>query len=112
MGFVSEVEERRSVRVELFGSVFCPYCAQAKRFFDEKGIPYEYREVPMVLGIKLPLKAYREMKTRSGGQKTVPQIFIDGEYYGDEERLFADDREGKLDRLSVAEAEDESATAR
>jgi glutaredoxin len=37
------------------------------------------------------------MKRRSNGMKTVPQIFISGDYYGDEERLFADDRDGRLD---------------
>ena len=93
---MSESENSIETHVELFGSIFCPYCHQARRFLAEKGIPYEYREVPMVLGIKLPLKSYLEMKRRSGGKTTVPQIFVDGEYYGDEERLFADDGAGRL----------------
>lgn len=83
--------------VEIFGSLFCPYTKQAVRFFDEKAITYTYREVPMLFGWKLPLKSYFEMKKRSGGKKTVPQIFISGVYYGDEERLFADDRDNRLD---------------
>tara|TARA_B100001057_G_C22729959_1_gene903331 strand:+ start:930 stop:1073 length:144 start_codon:yes stop_codon:yes gene_type:complete len=37
------------------------------------------------------------MKRRSNGLKAVPQIFMSGDYYGDEERLFADDRGGRLD---------------
>ena len=87
------VGEGVAPRVEVFGSIFCPYCSQAKRFFDEKGIAYRYREVPMLLGFKFPLPVYREMKERSGGKRTVPQIFIDGVYFGDEERLFADRRD-------------------
>ncbi len=83
--------------VELFGSLFCPYTKQATRFLDEKGIAYVYKEVPMIFGWKLPLKTFWEMKRRSDGKTTVPQIFISGEYYGDEERLFADDRDGRLD---------------
>jgi glutaredoxin len=83
--------------VELFGSLFCPYTKQATRFLEEKGISYTYKEVPMIFGWKLPLKNYWEMKRRSNGMKTVPQIFISGDYYGDEERLFADDRDGRLD---------------
>jgi len=83
--------------VELFESLFCPYTKQATRFLEEKGISYIYKEVPMVFGWKLPLKNYLEMKRRSNGLKTVPQIFISGDYYGDEERLFADDRDGRLD---------------
>jgi len=89
-------EEQRGV--EIFGSVFCPYTRQATRFLDEKGVSYQYREVPMILGWKLPLKNYLEMKRRANGAKTVPQIFIDGAYYGDEERLFADDKDATLDK--------------
>ena len=37
------------------------------------------------------------MKRRSNGLKTVPQILISGDYYGDEERLFADDRGSRID---------------
>jgi len=84
--------------VEVFGSVFCPYTRQATRFLDEKGVSYQYREVPMLVGWKLPLRNYLEMKRRANGEKTVPQIFIDGEHYGDEERLFADDKDGTLDK--------------
>lgn len=85
--------------VEVFGSVFCPYTRQATRFLDEKGVSYQYREVPMLLGWKLPLKNYLEMKRRANGEKTVPQIFIDGEHFGDEERLFAEDKDGSLDKV-------------
>ena len=37
------------------------------------------------------------MMYRSNGLKTVARIFISGDYYGDEERLFAEDRGGRLD---------------
>lgn len=85
--------------VESAGSLFCPYTKQATRFFQEKGISFVYKEVPMIFGWKLPLKNYLEMKRRSNGVKAVPQIFISGDYYGDEERLFADDRNGRLDAV-------------
>ena len=84
--------------VEVFGSVFCPYTRQVTRFLDEKGVSYQYREVPMLLGWKLPLGNYLEMKRRANGEKTVPQIFLDGEHYGCEQRLFADDKDGTLDK--------------
>ena len=84
--------------MEVFGSVFCPYCHQVRDLLEERGIPFEYHEIPMVLGWKLPLPCYFEMKRRSGGMKTVPQIFLDGEYYGDEERLFEEDGKGELER--------------
>ena len=84
--------------VEVFGSVFCPYTRQVTRFLDEKGVSHRYREVPMLQGWKLPLKNYLEMKRRANGEKTVPQIFIDGEHRGCEEWLFADDKDGTLDK--------------
>ena len=84
--------------VEVFGSVFCPYTRQVTRFLDEKGVSYQYREVPMLLGWKLPLRNYLEMKRRANGEKTESQIFIDSEHYGCEQRLFADDKGGTLDK--------------
>lgn len=92
-------EEVNGRKIEVYGSVFCPYSNQATRFLREKGIGFSYREVPMLFGYKPPFRAFREMKRRSGGKTTVPQIFIDGDYYGDEERLFIDDRDGKIDTL-------------
>ena len=52
----------------------------------------------MLQGWKLPLKNYLEMKRRANGEKTVPQIFIDDEHCGCEERLFAEDKDGTLDK--------------
>ena len=93
----SSEDDQNHPEVEVFGSLFCPYSKQALRLLDEKGVEYRYREVPMIFGWKLPLKNYLEMKRRSNGQKKVPQVFIGGEYFGDEETLFAGDRDGSLD---------------
>ena len=35
--------------VELFGSLFWPYTKQATRSFEEKGISFNYKEVPFIL---------------------------------------------------------------
>ena len=43
------------------------------------------------------LRNYKEMVERSGGQTTVPQIFVDGEYLGDEETMVALEKRGELD---------------
>ena len=34
---------------ELLGSLFCPYTEQATRSFEEKGISFNYKEVPLIL---------------------------------------------------------------
>lgn len=83
-------------RVEVFASVFCPYCHKAKALLKEHDIAFEWIEVPMLLGFKLPTRSFTEMKRRSGGETTVPQIFVDGEYYGDEDTFVEDERSGKL----------------
>lgn len=86
-------------RIEVFGSVLCPYCQQAKAFFKRHEIPFEWKEVAIIAGFKLPTGNFKEMKQRSGGQTTVPQIFVDGAYYGDEDTLSDDERKGRLDAL-------------
>jgi len=44
----------------------------------------------------------REMLERSGGRRTVPQIFIDGRHIGGFDELSALDTSGKLDALLAA----------
>jgi glutaredoxin 3 len=45
-----------------------------------------------------------EMIERSGGRRTVPQIFIDGRHVGGYDDLSALDRSGELDRLLASPA--------
>ncbi|MBC2607580.1 glutaredoxin domain-containing protein [Pelagicoccus albus] len=82
--------------VELFGSKQCPYCRKAEDILKKHRIPYKWKEVAIVAGVKLPTGNFKEMERRSGGQTTVPQIFVDTKHYGDEDTLMADERSGKL----------------
>lgn len=86
-------------KVEVFGSKLCPYCRKAKAFLQQHKIPFQWKEVAMVAGVKLPTSNFKEMKRRAKGESTVPQIFVDGEHYGDEDTLFADERSGRLDTV-------------
>ena len=45
-----------------------------------------------------------EMLTRSGGRRTVPQIFINGELVGGHDDLVAADRNGRLAQLLGTDA--------
>lgn len=85
--------------VEIYGSKLCPYCDKAKAFFKKHKIPFKWKEVAMVAGVKLPTSNFKDMKRRSGGKSTVPQIFVDGKHYGDEDTLLADERSGRLDTV-------------
>jgi glutaredoxin 3 len=80
-------------RVEIYSTLFCPYCARAKALLERKGVPYENIDV-------MEDTARRdEMVKRAGGSTTVPQIFIDGQHIGGCDELVALDRARKLDPL-------------
>jgi glutaredoxin 3 len=78
-------------RVEIYSTMFCPYCARAKSLLEKKGVDYIDIDV-------IENTAKRdEMVERAGGRQTVPQIFIDGEHIGGSDDLYALERAGKLD---------------
>jgi len=78
-------------RVEIYSTMFCPYCARAKGLLERKGVKYENIDI-IEDGAKRD-----EMVSRAHGRTSVPQIFIDGEYVGGCDELYALDRAGKLD---------------
>ena len=53
----------------------CPYCVQAKNLLAAKGIEYEERNVQETWNKEQLLEAVP-------AAKTLPQIFLDGEYVG------------------------------
>ncbi len=79
--------------IVIYSSPFCGYCFRAKRLLDSKGVTYEDIDV-MVDPSRRP-----EMLERSGGQSTVPQIFIDNQHVGGSDELAALESSGELDRL-------------
>jgi glutaredoxin 3 len=78
-------------RVEIYTTMFCPYCARAKALLDKKGVAYENYDLD-VDGSKR-----KEMVQRANGRTSVPQIFIGDEHIGGSDELVALDRAGKLD---------------
>ncbi|HUE79540.1 MAG TPA: glutaredoxin 3 [Sphingomicrobium sp.] len=83
-------------RVEVYAKPYCSFCFRAKGLLDSKGI--EYKEHVVTYGG--PEK--QEMIERSGGQASVPQIFIDGRHVGGCDELFDLESRGKLDELLAA----------
>ena len=78
-------------RVEIYSTLFCPYCARAKNLLEKKGVDY------VNIDVIEDTSKRDEMVKRSGGRQTVPQIFIDGEHVGGSDELYALERAGKLD---------------
>lgn len=79
--------------VEIYTWSTCPYCIRAKGLLNSKGIDFvEY-------DITGDDSARAKMVERTGGPKSVPQIFIDDKHYGGCDDLHALDAEGKLDMI-------------
>lgn len=78
-------------QVEMYTTMWCPYCARARALLERKGVAFDE--------IDLDAEPNRrdEMVRRAGGRRTVPQIFIDGEHVGGCDDIMALDRAGRLD---------------
>jgi len=80
------------VKVQVYSKKNCAYCVRAKALLDRKGVAYE--EIDAVGN-----GALRSWLAEASGQKTVPQIFVDGRPLGGFTDIDALDKEGKLDRI-------------
>ena len=81
------------VKVTIYTTMMCPYCARAKSLLDHKGVEYEE------IDVTFSGKKRRQMTERAAGRYTVPQIFIDGEGIGGSDELVALEMGGRLDGL-------------
>jgi glutaredoxin 3 len=72
---------------------YCPYCTKAKALLTRK--KQNFREIDITHDEALQ----KEMIEKSGGRKTVPQIFIGSTHVGGCDDLYALDAAGKLDSL-------------
>ncbi|MEW9573238.1 glutaredoxin 3 [Rhodanobacter sp. Si-c] len=80
-------------KIEVYSTAVCPYCVAAKNLLKAKGLTWEDIRVDTD-------PAQRDaMLTRSGGRRTVPQIFINDQLVGGYDDLVAAERSGKLDEL-------------
>jgi glutaredoxin 3 len=85
------------VKVEMYTTMFCPYCARARGLLQKKGVNFTDIDVDAETDKR------EEMVRRAGGRSTVPQIFIDDEHIGGSDELVALDRAGLLDaKLGVS----------
>ncbi|MBX3023363.1 glutaredoxin 3 [bacterium] len=78
--------------VRIYTSVSCPYCVQAKRLLDRKGVAYEEIDVTGDA-------ARRAEMIEASGRRTVPQIFIDQQAIGGFDELYELEQGGHLDGL-------------
>lgn len=79
--------------ITIYTTPFCPYCIRAKALLTKKGADFEEIDVMGTAG------ARAQMQERSGGARTVPQIFIGDTHVGGCDDLHALENAGKLDTL-------------
>ena len=77
--------------ITLYATAACPYCVAAERLLKARGV-VDIDKIRVDLSPELRT----EMVARSGGRRTVPQIFIDDTHVGGFDDLSALDHAGRL----------------
>ncbi|HYR34717.1 MAG TPA: glutaredoxin 3 [Burkholderiales bacterium] len=87
-----------AARVRMYCTAACPFCHAAERLLLQKGAQIDK--------VRVDLEPARraEMTQRSGGRRTVPQIWIGARHIGGCDDLYDLDRQGGLDPLLKANA--------
>lgn len=82
-----------TAEIVMYSTAFCGYCQRARSLLERKGAT--------IREIKIDEDAMQRdvMLKRSGGRRTVPQIFIGDRHVGGYDELAALDRAGELDAL-------------
>jgi glutaredoxin 3 len=79
--------------VVMYSSSWCPYCMRARALFERKDIPF------IEIKVDEQPQGRDAMLARSGGRRTVPQIFVGDRHVGGFDDLYALDQVGELDKL-------------
>lgn len=82
--------------VVIYSTTVCPYCVRAKQLLQRKGVAYH--EVDLN---REPAET-RQTLMQTTRHRTVPQIFVQGQFVGGFDELYALEREGKLDTMLAA----------
>jgi glutaredoxin 3 len=87
-----------SPQIVMYSTTWCGYCQRARGLLERKGVgvrEIKVDEDPTQRAV---------MVERSGGRRTVPQIFIGDRHIGGYDDLAALDRAGELDKLLAKSA--------
>jgi glutaredoxin 3 len=87
--------------VEMYKTDYCPYCTRAAGLLRRKGVAFKEIDVSGDYDL-------RDWLVEATGQRTVPQIFINGKSIGGCDELHALERAGKLDALLAQAAPEAS----
>lgn len=77
----------------MYSTTTCPYCDRARALLARKQVPVSE------IKIDQDPAEFANMQKRSGGRRTVPQIFIGDRHIGGYNELATLERAGELDPL-------------
>ena len=81
-------------KVEIYSLTVCPWCVHAKQYLTSLGIPYTE------IRIDTDIENGRDtLEKLTGGERTVPQIFVGGKHIGGYDELVALGKSGKLKEM-------------
>ena len=80
--------------IVVYATGWCPYCVRARALLERKGLPF--REIK----VDEDPAQRQAMLARSGGRRTVPQIFVGDHHVGGFDELYALEKTGQLDALT------------
>jgi len=83
--------------VKVYTTQYCGFCTRAKHLLAQEDIPF------LEIDLTGDSEARMELVERSGGLRTVPQIFIGSSHVGGFAELLALHRTGELEALLEAE---------
>jgi len=83
-------------KVEMYSKMGCPFCIRAKSLLKSKGA--KIIDIPASMN----QQKRAEMRERSSGANTFPQIFINDKHIGGCDDLYALENKGGLDPLLAA----------
>lgn len=84
------------VDIVIYTTNYCPYCVKAKDLLKRKNAAFKEIDVTNDDNLRM------ELVEKSGGRRTVPQIFINGVHIGGCDDLYELDKKGGLDPLIIA----------
>lgn len=79
--------------VTIYSTRVCGYCMRAKALLTTRQVPYKEVFIDADPALR------REMEQKSGGHRSVPQIFIGERHVGGYRELHALDSSGELEQL-------------
>lgn len=77
-------------KVVMYSTAVCPYCIRAEQLLHSRGVT-EIEKIRVDLQPQL-----RDEMMKKTGRRTVPQIYINGQYIGGYDDVVSFDHAGKL----------------